>query len=197
MIVIGIGWQGIKEVALSKDGVPLICKIFLTGILVSVFEEGFFRGYFYQLCKRQISGSWAILLNMILFSLIHYIKPSQIEDLRIVHWNSGFHMIGMALQRFSDPIQIVSGLLVLMCVAWILCWTIDCTSNLYLAIGLHAGWIVMLQWSFEWTRGIEGKPGWLVGGGDLSQGILAIVPLILQFLALRWWIESKWRKKGG
>lgn len=175
-------------------------KIFFTGILIGFLEEVFFRGYLYRLCQQEVGQIWALILNAILFSVPHYVRPPRAEDLREVDWSSGFQILLIAWQRFSHPLQILSGLLILMAVAWMLCWTFDRTTNLYLGIGLHAGWIMMLQLSSEFARDNSGWPAWILGGGNLRDGVLALIPLLLQFLVLRWWLryspELKFRKSS-
>ena len=188
LLMMGMGWQRWVGLADGESWFHLGRKILLTMVIVSCLEELFFRGYFYRLCLRQMSRARALAINMIFFSLVHYIKPPRVEDLPSVDWSSGFQMLGLACLRFSDPLQIVGGVIVLMVAAWFLCWTLDCASNLYLAIGLHAGWIMALQGSMELSRGATTWPAWFLGGGDLSQGILALLPLALQFWALKWWM---------
>jgi uncharacterized protein len=163
----------------------LFLKISATAAIVSFFEECFFRGYFYQLSKKELGYIWAILLNIVFFSTLHFIKPSQPRGLSSVQWSTGFEMLGLALQRFQHPMEILGGWLVLAAVAGILCWSLDATKSLYLAIGLHAGWILTLQLNSQLTQYRGTLPVWVLGGGDLSQGALVLLPLVLQFLFLK------------
>lgn len=188
IMLFGLGWQRMSQ-EMPRDWVWFGSKIFLTAVMVSFFEEAFFRGYFYRLCQREIGHLRALGLNALFFSVVHYIKPPKLEDLKTVDWSSGFQMLGIAFQQFSNPLEIVGGILVLMWVARILCWTLDRTSNLYLAIGLHTGWIVTLQWNSELMHETTGWSTWVLGGGNLSQGVMALLPLTLQFLTIRWWLK--------
>jgi len=190
LMIFELGWQRAVRVMPGGGWMGIGEKIFFSAVMVGFLEETFFRGYFYQLCRREIGYIRALAFNAVFFSLVHYLKPPRLEDLRAVDWSSGFQMLGIALQRFADFGEMASGLLVLMWVAVVLCWTLERTSSLYLAIGLHAGWIVALQWNSELAHDATGWPTWVLGGGNLSQGIVSLIPLILQFLVLKWWLGS-------
>lgn len=189
LVIVGSGLQKWTGLSAQQNGSGIIVKIAATALLVGVFEEIFFRGYFYQLSTREMGRKRALALNMVFFSILHYIKPSRAEELRNVDWASGFQMIAMGFHRFSQPSEIMGGLLVLMAAAWFLCWSFDRTTSLYLPIGLHAGWIAALQGAAEITRGSSSLPKWFLGGGDLSQGLLVLAPLAVQVLVLRWWFN--------
>lgn len=193
-----VGWYGGQawEPTHAMDGMRalgFLLKVGVTAWIVSLAEEIFFRGYFYRLCCQETGPSRALWINILLFSTVHYLKPSQPFSLSSedVHWYSGFMMMGNSLEWFSKLDEIVGGLLVLMMVAWILCWSLDRTKSLYLAIGLHAGWIMVLQINSELTRPMGSNPVWLFGGGNLSQGVWTLVPLGLQFLLLRKWLRTR------
>ena len=165
-------------------------KIMATCLIVGILEEVFFRGYFYKLSRQSMGVRTAVGMNMVFFACVHYLKSGG-TGFEVVDGSSGFQMMGVSLQRFLMPMDIMGGICVLMTVAWILCWTVEWTGNLGLAIGLHAGWVFVLQWISELTHDSAGVPAWLLGGGSLRDGVLTLVPLILQFLVLRWLLEKR------
>jgi len=188
------GWQQVKESLSPGDMGYLLVKILVTAALVGFLEEIFFRGYFYQLCRREFGRILAIGLNMLFFSTVHFVKPSKAGDLGAINWDAGFRMLSFAVDRFMVPTKILSGLLILAFLAWMLCWVLERTRSIYLAIGLHAGWVFALQLNAELTRYSATGPAWILGGGDLSQGLAGLLPLGIQFICLKWWMD---RGGGG
>jgi membrane protease YdiL (CAAX protease family) len=188
--LLGIGWQS-KTPPENVDWIVLLPKIALTATVVSILEEIFFRGYFFQLSKRAMGYARAVMLNALFFSLLHYVKPSTPNGFGPVDWKSGFAMLGLAFQRFLDPSAILPGLLVLMLIAWILCWAFEKTGSLSLAIGCHAGWILVQQFASALPTSASSFPTWILGGGNLSQGMLVMLPLTLQFLLLRYYLRDR------
>ncbi len=176
------------------SGIPwgwIFGRIFLTSVLVAFFEELFFRGYLYPLFKQSMPRALAIGINAVFFAIVHYIKPERSEDLDSVHWDSGFRMLGLAAEHLSHLSEMIGGIVVLITIASMLCWSLDRTRSLYVAIGLHAGWIFALQWHAEAMRPHVSWPVWVLGGGDLSQGVIAVLPLFLQWLLLNKWLPRK------
>lgn len=182
-----LGWREIRG-APPKWAINLL-MILGTASVVSILEEIFFRGYFYRISKKGVGVVAAVVLNLLVFSLIHYVKPEDAEKLRNVGAFTGVHMLQLALSRFASPMDILGGVLVLMAAAAILCWSVEKTGRLYLAIGLHAGWIFALQFLGLWTHNLRNDPKWVYGGGDLSQGALALLPLTVQFAVLALWLK--------
>jgi len=186
-----MGWQRLRPTPALSDGIGGIVVIIGTALGVAVVEEAFFRGYFYGLCRSELGMSRAIRINVLLFAVVHYVRSPQENFAGGIHWNSGFRIFQLTLQSFANPSEIAGGFLVLMLVAWMLCWTVERTGSVYLAIGLHAGWIIILKFNFAWMQHVAPWPTWVLGGGDLRQGVLAMIPLGIEFWALRWWFGKK------
>jgi membrane protease YdiL (CAAX protease family) len=186
-----MGWQETKPPAEISVYFTRGLGILLTALVVSLMEEIFCRGYFYQLCKKQMSRTAALAIQLFFFSLLHFFKPTKVEDLTSIDWSSGFRVLGMAFKQFGQFSEIAGEVVILMLVAWILCWALERTGNLYLSIGLHAGWIFALQFNSAFTTYTAGWATWILGGGDLKRGFVALIPLILQFLVLAWWFSDR------
>jgi len=184
-----MGWYSLKD-QLSKPASVLFLKIGTTALLVSVMEELFFRGYLYKISRKELGHTLAVFFNITFFAVIHYMKPKTPHAFTVIDWSSGFRMFGFAFEQFAHFPEIMGGILVLMALAWICCWTVDRTGNIYLAIGIHIGAIVVVQWSSELLRYSSSLPTWLLGGGDLSQGALVVVAFSMVFLLLSVWLKG-------
>lgn len=181
---------------LSKPIGTLVVKITATALLVSFFEEVFFRGYLYRIAREEYGIKFGLIFSMLFFAAVHYVKPDVALKPSEVTWLSGFQMFGTAFQRFDDFREIIGGLVVLMGLAWVTCVSIERTGSLYLSIGIHCGGIVVLQWCSEILRSSSNLPTWIAGGGDLSQGILLAFIFIPLWYFLKFFLEKQglWRQ---
>jgi membrane protease YdiL (CAAX protease family) len=179
-----------KDAGTVQTLLRVLPSVLLTGAVVSILEEVFFRGYFYRVSTQTLSQNLAILLNALFFASVHYLRPYHVHPSDHVNWLSGFQHIGQS-SLFSGPYsEILGGLGILIFIALFLCKSVNYYQSIFHAIGLHAGWIVMLQTSSEIFVSRSSAPTWLLGGGNLSQGILSAIPIAFQF---GWflWFRSK------
>jgi uncharacterized protein len=58
---------------LSLSGRELILLLFLIAVVAPVAEELFFRGMLYPVLRRRWGPTWAILINAVLFALMHFL----------------------------------------------------------------------------------------------------------------------------
>ncbi len=170
-----------------------MARIGATATFVSVFEEVLFRGVLLGLAIRQLGRGAGITVITVIFSVIHFLKPRAAIAREDVTWLSGFQLIGSALESDTAGILVFSGCVTLIVIGLILAWTAVKTQSLWLAIGLHAGWILGQQ-----TMNLIGKyrvkppeelMPWL--GPNLVSGMVptGVVPLValLATAGLVWW----------
>jgi membrane protease YdiL (CAAX protease family) len=165
----------------------ILAGVALTAAVVSVLEEAFFRGYMFQLFRREAGRGLAYAAQVLVFPPIHFLKPADASALGPVDAWSGFRMLGAAFGHLGQFPAVAGGLAVLAAIAWMLCRALEREGNLGLPIGMHAGWIVALQLASQFLQpgtAVAGWPNWILGGGNLSHGALAVAPLAAQALAL-------------
>nr|WP_255807688.1 CPBP family intramembrane glutamic endopeptidase [Cohnella mopanensis] len=85
-VVIGVGIAGIIATGTITVGTGLggdWTRLFIPLVgffLVAVSEEAFFRGYLFGLAQAEIGMKGAILVNIIVFSLIHLTGPQALDQ---------------------------------------------------------------------------------------------------------------------
>ncbi len=169
-----------------------------TAVAVSIIEEVFFRGALFGALRREMSWQGALAFLAPFFAIVHFLKPNpkagKIEE---PGWLSGFELIPHAFWQFSEPMLVLKGLLTLLMVGAILGYVVVMTRSLYLAIGLHLGWVFALR-SFALTSHRVG-PESIWFGRDLTRGLAALILLcvcaaaVLAYLRVR---ESAPQKEG-
>jgi uncharacterized protein len=123
-----------------------------SGISVALLEETVIRGAMHTAIERE-SGPWtAALLTAPLFAVLHFFAKVRIPAAE-VGWGSGFDLLTRSFAPLSHPALVADSFLSWLVVGLILSLTRVLTGNIAVAIGLHAGWVVVLRMLQESTVG--------------------------------------------
>jgi hypothetical protein len=170
-------------------------RIFLiglsSGVAVALLEETVIRGAMHTAIQRE-SGPWsAALLTAPLFAVLHFFAKTRIapED---VGWGSGFDLLLRSFSPLAQPALVFDSFLSWLIVGLILSLTRVLTGNIAVAIGLHAGWVVVLRMLQEGTTsGAAPRYAFWVGRFD---GLLGywLLPWGLCIAITLWLTRARW-----
>jgi len=173
---------------------PDLGSIAISAVVVSVLEEWLFRGAILGLLARSLPRFSALFFTSALFSVLHFLKPDT-ADPQAIGWLSGFALIPGAFAQFREPWLVLGGFTTLFCVGWILGWARLQTRSLWMAIGLHTGWVVGIMGFAKVTKRLmktqETLP-WF--GGDLKVGLGSVAIVLLTGLIV--WAALRARQQG-
>jgi uncharacterized protein len=161
-----------------------------SGVSVALLEETVFRGIMHTAIERE-SGPWtAALLTAPLFAVLHFFAKVRIpaED---IGWASGFDLLARSFAPLGHPALVFDSFLSWLLVGLILSLTRALTGNIAVAIGLHAGWVVVLRMLQQAsTSGASPYSSW-VGSFD---GLLGywMLPWGLSLGAALWLTRRAW-----
>jgi hypothetical protein len=170
-------------------------RIFLvglsSGIAVALLEETVIRGAMHTAIERE-SGPWiAALLTAPLFAILHFFAKTHIAPAD-VGWGSGFDLLLRSFSPLAQPALVFDSFLSWLTVGLILSLTRVLTGNIAVAIGLHAGWVLVLRMLQEGTTsGVAPQYAFWVGRFDglLGYWLLpwgACIALALWLSRARW-----------
>jgi uncharacterized protein len=115
-----------------------------SGISVALLEETVFRGIMHTAIERE-AGPWtAALLTAPLFAVLHFFAKVRIPADQL-GWGSGFDLLALSFAPLSHPALVFDSFLSWLAVGLILSLTRALTGSIAVAIGLHAGWVVVLR----------------------------------------------------
>jgi uncharacterized protein len=170
-------------------------RIFLvgvgSGISVALIEETVFRGVMHTAIERE-SGPWvAALLTAPLFAVLHFFAKVRIPAADI-GWGSGFDLLVLSFAPLSHPALVLDSFLSWLVVGSILSLTRVLTGNIAVAIGLHAGWVVVLRMLQESTTS-GSSPAYAAWVGRFD-GLLGywLLPWGIAIAAVLWLTRSSW-----
>jgi membrane protease YdiL (CAAX protease family) len=175
-------------------------RIFLvgagSGISVALIEETVFRGVMHTAIEREaaarVAGPWvAALLTAPLFAVLHFFAKARIPAADI-GWGSGFDLLVLSFAPLGHPALVFDSFLSWLVVGLILSLTRVLTGNIAVAIGLHAGWVVVLRMLQESTTS-GSSPAYAAWVGRFD-GLLGywLLPWGIVIAAALWLTRSSW-----
>jgi uncharacterized protein len=147
-----------------------------TGLVVALIEETFLRGAMMTAIAREAGFFKAIVLTSLVYAATHFIGRYRVAPMD-VHAGSGLDMLAGIFTRFANPAEIVDAFLCLAGVGVLLGLVRRLTGNIAAAIGLHAGWVMVIfmvressavnptgpaLWMLDTSAGGDGFVGWMV-----------------------------------
>lgn len=169
-----------------------LLKIIIGMLLVGVIEEILFRGYILTALRKSLGPVAAVLLSSALFAVVHFIKPA--EPAAVDHWYSGFLLVGHLFAKAGDTFW--PEVCTLFCMGTVLATLSYWTRSVYIAIGLHAGWVWIMMLFRLFTEN-QGRLVWLYGPGEwISKGWIGPI-MALAVWAVVFATRKKWMALGA
>jgi len=176
-------------------GVAGFARIFLVGVAsgfsVALLEETVFRGFLHTAIERE-SGPWAaVLLTAPLFAVLHFVAKVRIPADQL-GWGSGFDLLLRSFAPLGSPALVADTFLSWLIVGLILSLTRVLTGNIAVAIGLHAGWVIVLRMLQEATMS-GSSPAYAAWVGRFD-GLLGywLLPWGVVIAAALWVTRARW-----
>jgi uncharacterized protein len=140
-----------------------------SGVAVALIEETVMRGALHTAIARESGEMSAALLTAPLFAVLHFFAKAHIDS---PGWMSGFDLLARSFAPLADFGGVLDSFLAWLAVSLVLSMTRILTGNIAAAIGLHAGWVVVLRILQEstgtgtlhsvWVGRFDGLLGWWV-----------------------------------
>ena len=142
---LGTAYIGL-EIFRMRDGWSLspLVKILFTACAVALVEEFLFRGILLGLAVRAWGALRGAVFSSVLFAVVHFLRPAK-AGTDSVTWSSGFAQIAAIADDLPTWPVLLWALVTLFAAGFLLAGATLRTRSLWLAIGLHAGWILGQQ----------------------------------------------------
>jgi membrane protease YdiL (CAAX protease family) len=161
-------------------------KILAASVTVPFIEETLFRGIVLGVLLRTGRRYMPIVATSAIFAIIHFLKtPGRASA--TVTWASGFNSVAHSFEQFGDLTVVGGAFTTLFLIGWILADARVLTCSLWLAIGLHAGWIFASATFSRVARQQMLIFPWL--GKNLLVGIVPLGVAGLTWLIMRTWLK--------
>jgi hypothetical protein len=128
-----------------NTGLSRFASSLSAGIFAGFLEEVFFRGILFAGLREHGRPLRAYVLANLFYSAIHFVKPGDDYFIDRLDLLAGFRHLGTTFEPFLDPLSLIPGIIGLFLLGAVMSYALERTGNLYLSIGLHAGWIFSLK----------------------------------------------------
>lgn len=165
------------------------------GVFAGFLEEVFFRGILFKGLYEQ--GPLRAYLGANLFySALHFVKPGEDYFMEAFDPWAGFRHLALTFTPFADPLPLLPGIFGLFLLGCVLSFAFTRTANLYLAIGLHGGWVFGLKTFRVFGDFRREDLDWMFGSTDpkIVSGVFTWIGIALVALAV-YWITRHRKKK--
>lgn len=189
-------WKGYFYYQGIPSAMSVIVSSLLVAVCVALIEEWVFRGAILSLLLRSMSTKSAAVWSAVLYALVHFTQPPKgIVISSPDHWSSGFEFLWNAGLELCTAKNVAASFLGLFAVGVILAFARVATGRLWLAIGLHAGWVFVYKVFNEGcvVNGEVSQP--LVVGGSLREGLLPLAVLVITMGMVMHWTKRRYDQK--
>lgn len=165
-----------------------------SGLAVGLIEEFFFRGPMHSGARKTL-GFWATaLLTGTFYSMVHFMRPIAPEG--TIDIAEAMHMLFGGMAQLADFAQHGDRFVALLIAGMFLSMVRERTGNILWAIGIHAGWVLIIKVSKKLTATQpDAALAWLVGGDGIT-GWLSTVWMAAIALIYWWWSDPQRRARG-
>jgi membrane protease YdiL (CAAX protease family) len=165
----------------------------LSGVFAGSLEEVFFRGILFKGLLQNGRLFRAFVLSNLFYSALHFVKPGEAYFVDGVEPLAGFRHLFYTFTPFSEPLHILPGMFGLFLLGLVLSYAFFRTGNLYLSIGLHAGWIFGLKSLRVFGDYTREDLGWLFGSTDpkIVSGVATWIGIISVLLLVHWLTRNR------
>jgi membrane protease YdiL (CAAX protease family) len=169
------------------ESISRLISAFFAGIFAAFLEEIFFRGILF-LGSREAGRPWvAYAFANLFYSALHFVKPGEAYFLNGIEPLAGFRHLLSTFEPFYHPLDLLPGIFGLFLIGVILSYALVRTGNLYLSIGLHAGWVFGLKVIRVFGNFTREDLGWIFGSTDpkIVSGVATWIGVLLVAVAVR------------
>ena len=163
------------------------------GVFIGALEELFFRGILFKGLLEDGRLLRALILSSLFYSAVHFVSPGQAYFIDTLDPLAGFRHLFTTFIPFLDPATLLPGVFGLFLLGVLLSYAFLRTGNLYLAIGLHAGWVFSLKSVRVFGDYRREDLGWLFGSTDpkIVSGIAAWIGILTVLVVVHWLTRNR------
>lgn len=160
----------------------LIASGLLSGLVVALIEETFFRGALFTAIERESGTTLAIVLPSLLYASVHFLGGRLRLPRDEVEWSTGFAVLNKLFEKYAAPLELLDSFAALFAVGVLLAVVRVRTRAIAACIGLHAAWVCTIQTLRKAsTVNEDSSANWIVGSYDgvIGWGALGWIALML------------------
>ena len=163
----------------------------LSGVIIGIVEEFFFRGFIYTNVKKKLNVPVAIALTSLFYAMLHFFDNGQIFISHHPNIGDCLRLLVGYLEPFTRPQDMMGEFVGLFLFGVVLNLAFNQTGSLFLPIGIHAGVVFAIKWQASFVRSGDNNDQYpwiaknLFYDGQLEWVMLILLAFVVWFLAKR------------
>ena len=163
-----------------------VASAFIAGAVVGLIEEVFFRGFVLRSFLADLGGAAAVFWTSVFYAIVHFFNAADLPAPAGFAPLYGFKALAYFFQPLLSPAEWIPGFIGLLLVGVVLAVACIRSRSLYLAIGLHAGWVFAIKGEGLFLSRINRHTAeWFFGGGEVVTGVFGWIMLLAMLLVVR------------
>jgi len=184
LFVVAAAMVGIANAGRAATMFP---RYLLSGIVIAIIEEGFFRAFLLAGMERDFGRTGALLTSSAIYAVAHLVRAPAHFYVANLDITAGLRTLMLSFSRLGAPVSALPTLVGLFLLGVVLAKAFLLTGTVWFSVGLHAGLVVGAK---LWPKIIvahHALPGWLGGWGyqPIISGLAAWIATIVLLLLLR------------
>jgi membrane protease YdiL (CAAX protease family) len=152
----------------------------LSGFSVALLEETFFRGIFFKAIFEQGKPVRAFLVANLLYAAVHFVQPENNFQLHGYDPWGGLRYLVASFKPFLNLSEVFPGLIGLFLIGLVLSYAVVRSNTLFLAMGLHAGWVFSIKTVRVFGDYTRQDLGWMFGSTNpkIVSGVISWIGIL-------------------
>jgi membrane protease YdiL (CAAX protease family) len=162
------------------DSMSKIANGLLSGFTVALLEETFFRGIFFKAIFDQGKPARAYLVTNLLYAAVHFVQPEKNFTLSGYDPGGGLRYLAASFKPLLNLSEVFPGLIGLFLIGLVLSYAVARTNTLFMAMGLHAGWVFSIKNIRVFGDYTRRDLGWMFGATDprIVSGVVSWIGIL-------------------
>jgi hypothetical protein len=142
VLLLGLDIRAPKD--LEESVAPLVVGALLSGFVIALIEETFFRGVLFTAVARTSGAIAAIAAPSVLYASLHFLGGKLRVPADEVSWVHGFMVLGRLFERYADPLAFIDSFVALFALGVLLSLVRLRTGAIAAGMGLHAAGVAVI-----------------------------------------------------
>ena len=182
LVLLGARIHTPEAIAFDRIAYVLVSGL-VSGVLVALIEETFFRGAMQYHLRYSNSLLKTAVITAVVYAAVHFVRPQPVSDVATTGWSIGPDMLLTMLHQYQDLAGIADSFVALFIAGLFLSLVRERSGSIALCMGIHAGWVMSIRLAREFTDVATDSPAaYLIGSYDgiigwAAAALLALVTL--------------------
>ena len=162
LFAIACAMEGFAGAAHAARSLP---KYVLSGIVIGLIEEAFFRAFLFGGMQRDFGRTGALLISSAVYAIAHLVRAPAHFFVTSLDPTVGIRTFALSFSQFGSPLSALPTVLGLFLLGIVLAEAVVLTGTVWFSVGLHAGFVVGAKLWPKMIVAHHALPGWLGGWG--------------------------------